>query len=258
MNLPKISVVIPSFNKGKRIEETLKSIFKQKYPNLEVIVMDGGSNDETLSILKKYKQRHKSQLIWVSKSDNGQLDAVNKGLRKATGDILTFINADDVYRDGVFDLVSDNFSKNPKSLWFAGKSIVINENGKEIAPFVTWYKNILFSLNKYNFLLVANYLMQPSVFLTKNAYQKYGPFTGTKDFIMEYDLWLKIGNKEMPKIINKEISKFRIEKDTKTKTMSRKILKEDQKIVKKYTSNIFLLFAHSFHNILRVFVGYFI
>ena len=132
MKLPKISVVIPSYNKVKYIQETLDSIFDQKYENLEVIIQDGGSTDGTLKIIKDYLYEHPNIIKLESKRDNGQLDAINKGLKKSTGDIITFINADDVYEKDSFKLVANNYIENTDILWFVGKGRVINEMGNEI------------------------------------------------------------------------------------------------------------------------------
>ena len=97
---PKISIVIPSYNKAKYIEKTLESINRQDYNNYEAIVQDGGSTDETVEILKKHSKNN-NRIIWTSKKDKGQLDAINKGLKKASGDLVTFINADDMYSTGL-------------------------------------------------------------------------------------------------------------------------------------------------------------
>ena len=253
---PKISIVVPSYNKAKFIELTLKSIFTQNYDNFEVIIQDGGSTDGSLQIIKRFAKKY--PIIWESKKDKGQFDAVNKGMRKATGEILTFINADDCYKPGALLAVSKAYTKNPNSLWFAGKGIVVNEKGKEKARAVTWYKNLLLSLNSKFFLLVTNYLIQPSVFFTKEAYKKHGPFTGTSDFITEYNFWLKLGHVSMPTVINKNISEFRIEPNTKTKRMFKKLLFEDMKIIKKYTKNPIILILHELNNMGRVLIAKFV
>jgi glycosyltransferase involved in cell wall biosynthesis len=253
---PKISIVVPSYNKAKFIELTLKSIFTQNYENLEVIIQDGGSTDGSLRIIKKFAKKY--PIIWESKKDKGQLDAVNRGMRKATGEILTFINADDCYKPRAFSAVSKAFTKNPNSFWFAGRGIVVNEKGREIAKAVTWYKNLLLSLNSKFFLLVTNYLIQPSIFFTKTAYKKYGPFSGTSDFITEYNFWLRLGHVSMPTVINKDISEFRIEPNTKTKRMFKGLLFEDMKIVKKYTKNPIILILHELNNMGRVLIAKFV
>jgi len=253
---PKISIVVPSYNKVRFIGQTLQSIFTQNYENLEVIIQDGGSTDGTVGIIKKFAGKY--PIIWESKKDNGQLDAVNIGLKKATGAILTYINADDYYESGAFASVSKAFLENPNALWFAGLGIVVNEEGKEIAKAISWYKKFLLSLNFRFNLLITNYLMQPSVFFTKEAYKKYGPFIGTPDFIMEYDFWLKLGHISMPVVINKCISKFRIEPGTITKRMFKKLLFEDTKIVKKYTNNPFILILHGLNNLGRVMIAKFV
>lgn len=248
---PKITVVIPSYNKVKFIGDTLKSIFKQNYDNFEVIIQDGGSTDGTLKIIEQFAKKYPKKIKYVSKKDGGQSNAINSGLKKATGEIVTFINADDVYCDGAFEAVVGHYAENPDAIWFAGKGIVIDEKGVEIAKLATWYKSFLLSRSTYYFLLTTNYLMQPSVFLTKKSLQKYGLFTGTKDFVTEYDMWLKLGKKEMPVVINKNLTKFRIEKNTKTSLNSVILLEEDERIVKRYTKNSFILFLHMLHNAMR-------
>ncbi|MCL5409297.1 MAG: glycosyltransferase, partial [Patescibacteria group bacterium] len=96
--LPKISIIIPSYNKSKYLTYTLQSIIDQKYPNLEVLIQDGGSTDGSVEIIKKFAKSNRKIIKWVSKKDDGQVKAINQGLRKASGEVVTFINADDVYK----------------------------------------------------------------------------------------------------------------------------------------------------------------
>lgn len=255
---PKISVVIPSFNKSKFIGQTLESIISQKYENLEVIIQDGGSTDGTLEIIKRYANKYPHIFKWESKKDNGQLDAINKGIKKATGDILTYINADDLYERDTFQVVGQSYKSNLQALWFAGQSTVIDSKGHEIAKLISIYKIFLLTLNRIALLLTVNYLMQPSVFITRKAYEKHGPFTGTSDFVTEYDLWLRLAKIHMPIVINQTLSKFRIEESTKTKNMTRLLLKEDRMIVGKFTKNPLILFLHDLNNLGRLLVDKFV
>ncbi len=250
--LPKISIVIPSYNKVDYIEETLGSIFIQNYPNLEVIIQDGGSTDGTVDIVKKYAKKYPKVISWKSKKDKGQVDAINKGLKKATGDIVAYINADDVYKKGALVNVGKYFSKNPDTLWLAGKGNIIDERGEEISSWVTKYKNLLLKINCYSLLLSVNYLMQPSVFLSKKVYRKYGPFSGTKRFIMEYELWLKLGRFQMPAILGVYLASFRLTMGTISTTQFRKILYRDLQIARKYTKNPLILFLHHLNNLGRM------
>lgn len=251
MTYPRISVVIPSFNKVDFIEETLKSIVLQKYPNLEVIVQDGASTDGTFEIIKKYAKKYSKMFKIESKKDKGQLDAINKGLRKATGEILTFINADDVYERGAFKKVAKAYLENPRALWFSGKGRVINEKGKEIAKFATWYKSFLLTINHQSLAIMTNYFMQPSVFITRKAYQKYGPFVGTKTAVMEYDMWLKLFQVSKPVVIPYFLSSFRLYKGSISTSKVKEMMSEDERIVRKYTSSSILLFLHKMHNWIR-------
>ena len=250
-NLPKISIVIPSFNKVRFIEETLQSIFKQEYSDLEVIIQDGGSTDGTVNVIKRFAKKD-SGIKWESEKDNGQLEAINKGLKKAIGEVVTYINADDVYKKGALLTVGKYFSKNPDTLWLAGRGDVIDEGGREISRLVTGYKNLLLAINRYPLLLVVNYLMQPSVFLARGAYEKYGPFTGSQVGVMEYELWLKLGRVKMPAVLDSYLSSFRLAGGTISSTEFKKVLLLDEKIAEKYTKNPLVLLMHRLHNLGRV------
>lgn len=258
MNDPKISVVIPSYNKIKYISDTLNSIINQKYDNYEVIIQDGGSDDGTLDVIKKTVNKYPKKFRLVSRKDGGQLAAINEGLSRATGDVVTFINADDMYEDGVFKLISALYVENPRAQWFVGGGIVINENNKEIAKIASIYKRFLLKVNSISFLKMTNYIMQPSVFISRSAYKSYGPFTGNSDFVMEYDLWLRLATISMPIVTSRNISRFRIEANTKTKKLFKKILFEDEKIIKRYTGNMLILIMHKFHNLARILIEKFI
>lgn len=255
--LPKISIIIPSLNKGGYIEETLKSIVQQKYPNLELIIQDGGSTDKSLKIIREYSKKY-GWIKYESKKDKGQAKAINKGFKKARGDILTFINADDVYEKGALKRVGDYFIKKPKTLWLAGKGKVIDKKGKEITKCVTAYKNQLLKINNYNLLLIVNYLMQPSVFLSRSVYEKYGGFDTDDKSVMEYKKWLEIGRKKMPTVLDEYLAKFRITENTTSSTLYGVVLANDYKIMTEFTKNPFILFLHKMHNIGRVVMLYWI
>jgi glycosyltransferase involved in cell wall biosynthesis len=250
---PRISIVIPSYNKKDYIEDTLNSILSQNYFNLEIIIQDGGSTDGTVSIIKKYAKKFPNIIKWESKKDKGQVNAINKGLQRATGEVISFINADDIYLNGAFQAVVKEYIKNPHAFWYVGCGIIINEKGEEIVKLVTFFKEILLFINKYFFLLMVNYLMQPSVFISKKAYLKYGPFRGTSKFVVEYDMWLRLGKVKMPRIIKKGLSAFRISKGSITSVDNKTLLLEDEKIIKEYTNDLFLLLVHKFINLLRRF-----
>src|SRR5574338_66627 len=116
----KLTIVTPSFNQGRFLEETMLSVLKQGYEPLEYIVIDGGSADESVEIIR----RHEDKLAyWVSEKDRGQVHALNKGLERATGDVFAFINSDDVYLPGAFNAAMSYFADNPQSQWVCGDTI---------------------------------------------------------------------------------------------------------------------------------------
>jgi len=121
---PKISIVTPSFNQGRFLEETILSVLNQRYPNLEYIVIDGGSTDESVDIIRRYENR---LTYWISEKDNGQVPAINKGLEQATGDIFAFINSDDVYLPGAFAAVAEYFENYPECEWVCGDTMMFGD-----------------------------------------------------------------------------------------------------------------------------------
>jgi glycosyltransferase involved in cell wall biosynthesis len=110
LQYPKISIITPSFNQGKFLEETILSIISQKYPSLEFIIIDGGSTDESVEVIKKYGQHI---TYWISEKDNGQAEAINKGFEKATGEIITWLNSDDLYEKDALLTIGKMFAESP-------------------------------------------------------------------------------------------------------------------------------------------------
>src|SRR5438132_9480052 len=121
---PKISIVTPSFDQGRFIEETIRSVLDQNYPNLEYLIIDGGSTDQTIDIIRKYE---KQLSYWESEKDRGQVHAINKGLARATGGICAFLNSHDVYLPGTLATVAKYFDEHPKAEWICGDTQMFGE-----------------------------------------------------------------------------------------------------------------------------------
>ncbi len=184
MNYPKISIVTPNFNGGVYLEQTIQSVLSQKYPNLEYIIIDGGSSDNSISIIKKYE----SQLAyWVSEPDKGLYNAIQKGFDQSTGEIMAWINSDDLYHPKAFFTVAEIFGKFNEVNWLQGIPSVFDEMGRtvDVSGVKRWSK-----LNYYlgNF----EWIQQESVFWRRSLWKKAG---STIDAEMKYagdlELWLR-------------------------------------------------------------------
>ena len=184
----KISIITPSYNQAEFIERTIQSILNQSYSNFEYIIMDGGSTDGTIEILKKYSNK----IIWKSEKDNGQSDAINKGLKIATGDIVAYLNSDDTYELNALQKVADFFIKNPDKKWVYGKCKIINEKDQEIRKPITAYKNWLLKKYSYKKLLTENFISQPATFWKKELHNEFGYFNESESLCMDYEFWLRI------------------------------------------------------------------
>jgi len=249
-NLPQISVITPSFNQADFVERTINSVLSQNYSNFEYLVMDGGSTDGTLEILKKYDKK----IIWRSEKDKGQGDAVNKGLKLAKGEILTYLNSDDTLEPGALKLVADFFIRNPKIRWVFGKCKIVDENDREIRKAITAYKNFWLKRYNYNSLLILNYISQPAVFWRREAYEKIGKFNPKEFWELDYDYWLRLGKKYQPGFIDKYLANFRVHKKAKTSIGVKHFL-EEVEVAKRYTKNPILIGLH-YLNFLTIVLGY--
>lgn len=201
----KISIITPSFNQGEFIEQTILSILDQGYPNLEYILLDGASTDNTVNIIKKYE---KQLAYWVSEKDNGQADAINKGLKKATGEIVAWLNSDDRYFSDSLTTVAKAFSDNPDVDLIYGNVENLYSNGKQ-----ELYINKIF--NPIDFLSRVS-IHQPSVFWRKRLHDKIGFLDQHLHYLMDYDLWMRIFFKYKTLKIEKTLSRFRIHHYSKT------------------------------------------
>ena len=182
-SLPLVSIIIPSFNQGNFIEQTIKSILCQNYNNIEVIVVDGMSSDQTIEILNKYK----NQISYIHEPDSGQSDAINKGLKLAKGEIISWLNSDDLYvnRNAISKIVQ-KFETNKNIDFIYGDFLEIDN----LNNILRIYMRPAFSFNR---LLRCGYISQPSTFFTKRAIQNH---TIREDLhlTMDTELWLRMSS----------------------------------------------------------------
>ena len=238
----RISIITPSFNQAQFIERTIQSVLSQNYPDLEYIVMDGGSTDGTVEILKKYE----GKIIWKSEKDNGQSDAINKGLKMATGDIVAFLGSDDTYKTDTFKKVSEFFQDNPDKKWAYGKCKIINGNDQEIRKTITFYKNLLLKKYGYAKLLSENFISQPATFWRREIHSVIGFFDESEHYCMDYEFWLRIGKKYPAGVIDAYLANFRYHANSKSGGVNKKQFQDELRLAKKYGKNHpFCLFLHT-------------
>lgn len=203
--------------------------------------MDGGSTDETIPTLRKYEGKVK----WFSERDKGQSDAINKGLKIATGDIVAWLNSDDYYLPGTLKKIVDIFEKNKNIQWISGDYQIIDEKGKEIQLFVRIYKKFLARFFPLSF---ANFINQPSTFWRKSFQDIIGYLNEDLRYCMDYDLWLRFMKQSPVHLVSAPLSVFRIHKASKGGSQYERQFEEELEVAKKYNNNILLQMLHKTHN----------
>lgn len=235
-----ISVIIPTLNQGRFIERTIRSVLEQQYPNLDLIIIDGGSTDNTLGILRKYE----GTLTWISERDNGQADAINKGLQRATGDIIAYLNSDDIYVPGALDRVARHFIDHPECMWLTGQCRIIDEHDREIRKPITAYKNLLLRRYSYSLLLVTNPISQPSTFWRRRVVEEIGLFSETEHMVMDYEYWLRVGKRHAPAVLENYLAAFRVYATAKTSTFFLKGFRRELELARQHSPSRILNALH--------------
>jgi glycosyltransferase involved in cell wall biosynthesis len=211
-----LSIVTPSYNQAAFIPATIDSVLVQQYPAFEHIIIDGGSTDGTLSVLEKHPH-----LKWVSEKDKGQTDALNKGIRRAAGDIIGWINSDDVYAPGVFARVARLFEQRPGLVFVYGDVDYVDEAG---VPFDRFHGGALSA----RAIAERNVLPQPGCFFRRSVFDEVGLFDESFHYAMDFEFWVRLAIHYRPDQFHHEpavLAQFRVHGASKTGAS----LNEDQR-----------------------------
>jgi glycosyltransferase involved in cell wall biosynthesis len=199
--------VTPSYNQGQYIEETIRSVLLQGYPALQYIIMDGGSTDSSLAIIRRYEPWLAS---WVSEPDRGQTHAINKGWTQATGDILAYINTDDCYLPSAITTAAQEFCAQPNLGMVYGTAIIVDEAGKELRSWEARPFDIKIMLT------VGNIVPQPAAFFSKSSLRSAGYLNEEWQMIMDYEFCIRIGEQFPSVCVPRTLARFRCHAQSKT------------------------------------------
>ncbi|MDI6765253.1 MAG: glycosyltransferase family 2 protein [Bacteroidota bacterium] len=207
MYFPKISIVTPSFNQAQFIEANIQSVVSQKYSDVEHIIIDGGSTDGTLDVLKKYNHLH-----WISEPDRGQSHGLNKGFKMAAGEIIGWLNSDDTFCPNVFQLVASKFEDRDVMVVY-GDGFEVDENDKIIRP--------LYSLGASPEVLIRYWkwkyeFVQPAFFFRRNVFDEIGYLDERLYYAMDCDFFIRLGKRYKLCHVEKPIANFRLYPESKT------------------------------------------
>lgn len=240
--LPKISIVTPSFNQGHFLEETIRSVLDQRYPNLEYIIVDGGSKDHSVDIIK----RHADKLAWwVSEPDRGQAHAINKGLARATGDIVGYLNSDDLHAPDTLSEVARRFQADASLNWLTGTCLFFGQ-GVESCLMKPDPKPDLASW------LVTNRITQPGTFWRRTVIEQCGPFDEQYRCSFDYEYWVRLisrGYRCVP--VDRQFSSFRLHATSKTVAEGSRFTQEDERIRQHYLAGMAPAEQKRFHRLLK-------
>jgi GT2 family glycosyltransferase len=207
--LMRVSIITPSFDQAAYLEQTLRSVLEQGYPELEYIVIDGGSRDGSAEIIARYAPRLH---YWVSEPDRGQVDAINKGLAKATADIVGYLNSDDLYLPGTLQAVAECFRSRPDCRWLCGEGVEIGLTAGEGRPVPREIPRDAAQAAFFNYRMV-----QPAVFWRRAIFEKYGPFDPKYSYCFDHEFYVRLlaaGERCEP--LESVIAAFRLHPTSKT------------------------------------------
>ncbi len=224
-NYLKISVITPSLNQDQFIERTIQSVLSQDYPNLDYIVVDGGSTDDTLAILKKYE----SQLNWISEADEGQADAINKGFKKATGEVVCWLNADDEFMPGTLHTVADYFERYPETQLLYGDAETVDEKGRAYGR-----RGNVRATTFEELASQGDFIVQPAAFWRSTLFNDVGFLDTSLRYCLDYEFWLRVAQKYPLHYIPVPLAKERFHHQAKTTQASLRRIQEIEAVARRY------------------------
>lgn len=226
-HFPKISIITPSFNQALFLERTIQSVLDQNYPNLEYIVIDGGSTDGSVEIIKKYS---KHLTYWISESDNGQTDAINKGIKIATGEWVAWQNSDDIYYPNTFYFVAKIICNRPEIEFLVGNINIIDENDKVL-------RDVCYVTPSYESLLAEGMILtNQATFWRTKIHADIGFLNESLHYAFDYEWFLRLSKNRKGMHINKTLGGYRLHRATKTSNNSEKFAQENLTILKNHPS----------------------
>ena len=184
--LPKVTIVTPSYNQAQFLDETMRSVLEQDYPNLEYIVIDGGSTDGSVEIIKRYEDR---LAYWQSQKDKGQTDAINQGFRRASGEILAWLNSDDLLLPGAVSAAVKQLQAHPEVGMVYGDCLLVDAQGATVRKFPARQTDYQKLRRGYV------HIPQQASFFRADLWQQVGPLDDSFFFAMDYDLWVRLAAK---------------------------------------------------------------
>lgn len=210
---PLVSVITPSYQQGAFIRETIESVLSQDYPHVELIVIDGGSTDKTVSILQKFAERYGGDRFrYVSEKDKGQSNALNKGLAMAKGEVIGWLNSDDTYAPKAISRAVAALTKHPEYGIVYGRADFTDKHNKHLRPYPVDAR-----VDRARLFDVCT-VCQPAVFMRKSVLDQVGPIDESLHFCMDYDLWIRISAKYRLGFINELMAHSRLHDDSKSMT----------------------------------------
>jgi glycosyltransferase involved in cell wall biosynthesis len=243
----KISIITPSFNQVRFLPAALESVHGQSGPfELEHIIVDGGSTDGSVDILRRLGPAAR----WVSEKDDGQADALNKALAMATGDVIGWLNSDDLYEPGALAAVAEVFQSEPQTMWLYGKVRVVDAQGAEIRRWITAYKNLRMRRWSYGRLLAENWISQMGVFWRHSAGRQAGAFNPDLHWTMDYDFWLRLGSRWPGRFVDQYLADFRWYPTSKSGAGFSKQFREGLEVARAHggSGHKWAVFCHRIHD----------
>ena len=230
MTWPKISIVTPSFNQVAYLEQTIRSVLDQDYQNVEYVVVDGGSTDGSVDVIRGYADRLH---WWCSEPDGGQTVAINKGLAHCTGDVYAFCNSDDLLCPGALQAVGETFREHPDVDWAVGWATYFDDKGLD------WPYPIGATTEPVDWL-IGNPIPSQASYWTARVHNQVGPLATEFNYSFDYEFWLRLRFKAglTPHVVRRQLGRFRLHDASKTVGQSERFVEEGLAVRRRYLSHL--------------------